>query len=197
MMKVVRMTSIKFPTLCNLSPPKRKITAKKSPPLKPTCTVLRPHNHKKSHKSLTMPFSRILQKILRKSKASLDHEDQSPPPYNHTEALSDDTIIRLTHTPRPKKKAHSIKATDVPQWKWTEAECREWYKLVFMTYLSISRFEAADLANSIDGWGPSIFSRSESQWIYILGEGRGIAMHTLIVSVRRNKGAVPRNVTFS
>ncbi|KUJ18015.1 uncharacterized protein LY89DRAFT_668212 [Mollisia scopiformis] len=67
---------------------------------------------------------------------------KEPPPY--TEDIAS-------------KPTRSIKATDSPQWRWTEAQCQEWFAAVFVRFLEKSPEEAARLSRSIKGWGPSIY----------------------------------------
>lgn len=120
---------------------------------------------------------------------SVFNKDSDPPPYT-----CETPQIEAEKDKRQKKK-RPITATDVPQWKWTEEECQEWYRCVFVKYLGCVDAVAETVAKRIQGWGPSIFSRHKNDWTMMLGYGRGSAMYNHIYKARRKRGAIPWNIS--
>ncbi|KAE9375203.1 hypothetical protein N431DRAFT_502158 [Stipitochalara longipes BDJ] len=111
-----------------------------------------------------MPFPSLFQKLrTRISGAKLEVE---PPPY----------LEPLPH----------IQQTSVPQWLWTNAECRRWLHLVCHCTLGLNYEESSEIASRFEGCGPNIYTLKE----------RAEGVWSLLVSMRRKKGAVPKGVNI-
>jgi len=87
-----------------------------------------------------------------------------------------------------------IEASDVPQWRWSNAQCREWLIAVLVTYLNYNNTDAFDLAENLHGFGPNLYLRSVESWIKILGDDEGRGVYSILFEVRRQKGAVPKGM---
>lgn len=62
--------------------------------------------------------------------------------------------------------------------------------MVFVKYLEYSNEEAVKEAKQIKGWGPSVYMRKKDEWIRILGEGKGMAMYSMIYTLRKKGGSL-------
>ena len=84
-------------------------------------------------------------------------------------------------------------ASKVPQWKWSTNECRRWLRAACVVYFNFSLEEAEASAEKFEGFGATLYLKTQASWIEILGEnGRGL--YGLIYSLRRKRGAVPKNI---
>ncbi|KAF4633798.1 hypothetical protein G7Y89_g4315 [Cudoniella acicularis] len=117
----------------------------------------------------------------RNPSTSPDAPQPPPPPYS-TSSLQ----------PLSLKGANlQIQATDVPQWEWTRAQCQEWFAQILIVKMNYSVEEAAAIADKLEGWGPSIYTRRIQDWEEILGRPAGVALYVSLVRLRRKEGAVP------
>jgi hypothetical protein len=66
-----------------------------------------------------------------------------PPPYIHIPPFS---MLLTRH----------IRAKHAPQWRWTNAECRQWIYLVCNHTLGLDVFELSKIADKLEGCGPNI-----------------------------------------
>lgn len=53
------------------------------------------------------------------------------------------------------------------------------------------------MAQTLNGFGPNIYSRLCSEWKDILGKDDGLGVYNLVFATRRANGAVPRNTSFA
>jgi len=87
----------------------------------------------------------------------------------------------------------SIQATDVPQWRWTNSQCKEWLVEVLVVYCGKSRVAAEELAKHFQGFGPTLYRIKPSYWGKWLGaDGRAIC--ALLFEMQPN--AVPKGIIF-
>jgi hypothetical protein len=92
--------------------------------------------------------------------------------------------------------ASTIKASDVPQWRWSNLQCRQWLIAVFTTYLNYSEADALAAAKRFDGFGANMYGTTFDGWQKIFGSSAGAGIFNLIFAARREEGAVPKSVNF-
>jgi hypothetical protein len=119
-------------------------------------------------------------------------DTSAPPAYSASQ--------KPTNTPSNQ----SIEATDVPQWLWSNTQCRAWIAAVCEDLLAYSDGNAEIIASNFSGFGPRLFSINIEHWNSLLGNnviGKIIAdaesVYALIFSLRREKGAIPEGPTFT
>jgi hypothetical protein len=113
---------------------------------------------------------------LLESQASSSNTD--PPPY--------ESSLRI-----------GIKATDTPQWLWSNEQCRSWIIAVCVTLLNNSLEEAEEKAKRYRGFGPSIFENNIEAWKSIFqNEYDSESVYSLVMSKRDESGAVPLGWTY-
>ncbi|KAN0094259.1 hypothetical protein V8E51_017443 [Hyaloscypha variabilis] len=83
-------------------------------------------------------FSQELRKHVTKASEEAQ-KNACPPPYS----ASNDPHYNL-----------AIKATDVPQWLWSNSQCRAWIFAVCTELLAYSEEEGEDVAAKFTGFGP-------------------------------------------
>lgn len=119
-----------------------------------------------------------------RSKQAKTADDTQPPPYSLAEtSLS--------------KQPLNIKASETPQWLWSNAQCRAWIAAVCIEYLQYSERDAYAAAEGVKGFGPRLFGMRLQEWTQILGNADGYSVYTLVFSIARKKGAVPASTTFA
>ena len=96
--------------------------------------------------------------------------------------------------PPPRQSKKVIKATDVPQWKWDSEQSRTWMYLYFVQILGIDSDDATDILKYVLAFGPGIYYLEQNEWDDIVGPVHARSIYCHLVSVRRAKGAVPKNV---
>jgi hypothetical protein len=69
-----------------------------------------------------------------------------------------------------------------------------WLLDICTSYLNLDIKTANGVAEKFKGFGPEIYLMKQSDWVKLVGEGNGRSVYTLLVSVRREKGAIPRNI---
>ena len=104
-----------------------------------------------------------------------------PPSYNDSLATS---------------ATHSIKASDNPQWLWSQSECRTWIKEVCIHYFDFTLDEALAASENFKGMRASLFQLRGPSWEEIIPGPYATALYSLIFSRRAEQGAVPKNITF-
>lgn len=109
-------------------------------------------------------------RVNRNTSASTDKE--LPPPYSDELQPS------------------GIKASDIPQWRWTNKQCREWITAVFIEYGSLERKDAETRAEKFEGFGPTLCARDSDFWQKQYGP-LGHSIHCLITENYWKEGAVP------
>ena len=86
-----------------------------------------------------------------------------------------------------------VKASSTPQWRWTNAQCREWITLVLTEYSGKEPKTARGLADEFLGFGPNLYMMSWKEWHAWLGAD-GQAIFAILMEVHGEKGAVPSQV---
>lgn len=66
-----------------------------------------------------------------------------------------------------------IKATDVPQWLWTNAQCRAWLYSIFRDYLDYAHDKAENEALSFLGMGCNLYNNNAKNWRDLSGTVAG------------------------
>ncbi|TVY41201.1 hypothetical protein LOCC1_G006936 [Lachnellula occidentalis] len=95
------------------------------------------------------------------SKRCTGGDETAPPPYDH------------------KYEAIRHKATDLPQWRWSNKECRQWITAVLVEYGSIGREKAGTQARKFEGFGPTIYAIPLETWMDWFGHN-GHSIYTLL-----------------
>lgn len=103
---------------------------------------------------------------------------EQPPPYH---VGDQQTRIPLT----------GIKASSTPKWKWTQSQCQEWIRVVFITNLHRTPEEATKEALKFEGWGPTMYSMEERSWVKLYGPLHGTGFYGAMKGNRERWGAVP------
>lgn len=114
----------------------------------------------------------------------------SPPPYQKLKNGK-------KQSNNPASSPKTILATDVPQWLWSNLQCRQWLLAVLVTYMNIEPTAAATSADRFEGYGPNIYIRDLQAWNDLLGDHNGAGIYMMLLSVRHHKGAIPRKVTIT
>jgi hypothetical protein len=140
--------------------------------------------------SVTMSLSN-LQAAFTKPRTTTENTSP-PPPYSTSQNPTNTSPIQ------------SIKATDVPQWLWSNAQCRAWIATVCEDLLGYSDENAEMIASNFAGFGPRLFSMEIEHWHSLLGKnvvGKNIAdaesVYALVFGLRREKGAIPEGTTYT
>jgi hypothetical protein len=58
-----------------------------------------------------------------------------------------------------------IKGSDVPQWRWSNKQCREWIAAVLVQYGNLEQEEADIQAKKFEGFGPGLFYYNSAKWV--------------------------------
>lgn len=125
-----------------------------------------------------------------------------PPPYESTDSTSQlpqkqpimtsAQDMLSNNSPQPVKD-YNIQASSTPQWRWTNAQCRDWITLVLTKYSGKEPETARALAKQFKGFGPNLYILSWTEWDAWLGPD-GQAIFAILMEVRDEKGAVPSTV---
>lgn len=62
------------------------------------------------------------------------------------------------------EQALAATASLIPQWRWTNTQCRAWLRYVLMHYSGRTEDEAAALVGEFEGWGPNLYMKDKKQW---------------------------------
>lgn len=89
-----------------------------------------------------------------------------------------------------------IKASDTPQWLWSEAECQAWIIAFCVTSFNMSICEAERAAKWYEGSGACIYGLDDDSWRTLVPGDRGTSLCNFLMSRRNEKGAVPKDVIF-
>ncbi|KAH6677284.1 hypothetical protein B0J14DRAFT_560075 [Halenospora varia] len=102
-----------------------------------------------------------LKKLLFGFKKTKFTDTSQPPPCQPCTYQAAVTQGKQNQEPkRPPEPSPSIKVTDVPQWEWSTAQCREWFHEFLTQKLSYTPEDAIITAARLEGWGPSIYTRT-------------------------------------
>lgn len=138
-----------------------------------------------------MFYHKLLQKLTGKPISAVE-DKSAPPSYNEpshagcilpAQWLSPATI--------------NIKPTDTPQWKWTAKQCKAWLFLVLTTSLDYDPATAEAIASRLDGYGPNMYNRNMDDWIKILGPENGGGLYLTLLTIRHEKGAIPKGIRLN
>jgi hypothetical protein len=92
---------------------------------------------------------------------------------------------------------NGIKATDTPQWLWSNKQCRSWIIAVCVTLLNNSVEQAEEKAARFRGFRPAIFENELEEWTEIFQDEADVAsVYGLVLGQTHEKGAVPRGLSF-
>lgn len=122
-------------------------------------------------------------------------QNAAPPPYQDSTQEKTD-VPKITAHLQPVQSAGSIKHTDVPQWRWSTNQCREWLSSVYTGVFNLPREEAMLLANKFEGSGPVMYITSREEWMEILGYQRGRSLYALLVTVNNEPDSMPGGITI-
>jgi hypothetical protein len=89
-----------------------------------------------------------------------------------------------------------IHADSVPQWRWTNNQCRTWITDVLIVYGGKDVHTARELASTFRGFGPNLYMKEWKQWNSWLGPD-GQAIFALLMEVHDEEGAVPKEVEIA
>jgi hypothetical protein len=89
-----------------------------------------------------------------------------------------------------------IHADSVPQWRWTNSQCRTWITDVLIVYGGKDAQTARELASTFRGFGPNLYMKEWKQWNSWLGAD-GQAIFALLMEVHDEEGAVPKEVEIA
>lgn len=84
-----------------------------------------------------------------------------------------------------------IKGSDVPQWRWSNKQCREWIAAVLVEYGNLEQEEADLQAQKFEGFGPNLFYHTSAKWVEWFGQN-GKCLHCFMYEDYWKKGAVPK-----
>jgi hypothetical protein len=89
--------------------------------------------------------------------------------------------------------SQDIAAFDVPQWKWSNEQCRTWIYKSVIEQFGWPGNRALEAAVRFKGCGIKIFTSNDRCWELVMGSAvEGRSLRSFIFSVRNEKGAVPR-----
>jgi hypothetical protein len=123
--------------------------------------------------------------------ASADSSSSARPPI--LKASKPNNFLSAFLSPFAKR----IRASDTPQWAWSNAQCREWLAAVLIEYCNRDPEVARDMADKMfedGGFGPRLYTTKLVTWERFVGVRDAECIHGLLVSLRKEKGAVPPSV---
>lgn len=82
-------------------------------------------------------------------------------------------------------------ASDIPQWRWTNKQCRGWIVKVLVQYAEKDRELAEVLAENFIEFGPSVHLTRPEWWRYHMRE-QGNNIHALLIELQSEKGQFRR-----
>jgi hypothetical protein len=138
-----------------------------------------------------MPRFSFFQKRKKSTK-----EDSPPPPY----AEGDLILLEQAHASGIEQVSTlgtEIKATDTPQWIWTNAQCRAWIFAVCSKNLGLGVEESKIISEKFEGYGPNIYCLKFENWVDIFGSdnpSRAESVYSTILGLQDEEGAVPKTI---
>jgi hypothetical protein len=145
---------------------------------------------KHPNQDTTMPFlKKICDRVpfLRDTKSTTN----TPP------TLPAFTPSQLAQLQRVPNYTPIIKASDVPQWLWTNAQCKDWLFAVCHVSLGLTGEEAKAITAKFDGCGPVIYMMEYVDWIKLLGtQNRAQSVYAYVVNTQHEPGAIPDGVVL-
>jgi hypothetical protein len=131
------------------------------------------------------------QSIFAKLKGTLAPKKSAPPPYDEPSTLFADDKSSIN------RRGRKIRASDIPQWKWSTEQCRQWLTAFLIERFSCSPADAAQTAEKFDGFGPNIYLTREQGWKNLIGVVQGAGIYVWLLAVRHKAGAVPKTIVMT
>ncbi|KAL2075003.1 hypothetical protein VTL71DRAFT_8783 [Oculimacula yallundae] len=130
------------------------------------------------------------------TKTTLKASTMSPPPSYRLKSPQSRLVTRLVSY-LFYRGPYVIKATDVPQWEWSNRQCREWLRAVFEAKYHWDKDTAFLSAERWEGFGPRLYLMTCREWESFLGHERGLSIYSLLVGLKHKRGAVPRGLVLN
>jgi hypothetical protein len=126
--------------------------------------------------------------------------NQSPtrpaPSHARSQSFLDISPLPSPTPTLPRYTSPSIHVNSIPQWRWTNSQCRTWVTDVLIVYGGKDPQTAQDLAAAFRGFGPNLYMKEWKQWNSWLGAD-GQAIFALLMEVHAEEGAVPKEVEIA
>lgn len=138
-----------------------------------------------------MPSKFSIRKLLKRK----SEKESQPPPYSGQERPNDnnnENWFAKTANTYTYLRVQGITARSTPQWRWTNAKCRAWIFEVLVKYLGHTHKAACEKAEKFAGFGPFLWSLDCVQWKEYLGAAEGQSVFTLLVSMCKEMGTIPK-----
>jgi len=84
----------------------------------------------------------------------------------------------------------------IPQWEWTNIQCRSFIKNVCQKLLNLSLEDSELFALKFEGFGTTLYMHPPDWWIRHLGPVNGTSVYVYLVGMRDLRGAVPWGVNL-
>lgn len=129
----------------------------------------------------------------------------APPPYSGT-AVSDSKTEKAQPSPTPQSpppppipedKFPDIDALSVPEWIWTNEQCREWLRKFLVAQCGRSVEYASEKASKLEGFGANIYLRRFTAWQELLGFVDADGIYALGLGYRKKEGVIPEGINFN
>jgi hypothetical protein len=137
-------------------------------------------------------LSALFRWLKPESQISQDVEGNPPPYENRPGGFKLESIAGSNGEFEPE-----INAMSVPQWEWTNLQCKIWLSAVLQEKMGHSIDQATTVVENFEGHGPTIFTRKIEDWQSLLGTYNGQGLYAIILEKRMGKGAVPRSVKIT
>jgi hypothetical protein len=124
----------------------------------------------------------------------------APPPYSgnsDNELKTEKLQAPPPPPPPPEDQFPDINALSVPQWTWTNEQCREWLRKFLVTQCGCSVEYAVGKAGKLEGFGANIYLRRFKAWEELLGFVDADGIYALAIGYRNMDGVVPHGVGFN
>jgi hypothetical protein len=121
-------------------------------------------------------------------------------PFRYYRFLDDNFEYRIC-TKSPYSLLGEITPHSVPEWTWSEEECKEWLRLLLITFLGYNYAVARILADTFEGLVPELFGMGVRDWYEFLRIGgwseevcseAAIELYGYIVFKRSLAGKAPK-----
>jgi hypothetical protein len=119
-------------------------------------------------------FSRLFHSHKRSNSATIE-----PPPYD---------VLNEPET--------RIQGTDIPQWRWSNAECRVWLRKFLVEKCGLYPGLTERITDELKGFGANLYLRSRDDWrkMTYLGRVGADGIYALLCGYSRRVGATPKGV---
>lgn len=132
-----------------------------------------------------------------------NNEPSPPPPPPYIDAkvqpqpqthIQTQPQLQTQSTEKDKRK---INATAIPQWEWSNQQCKEWLTSVLIEYANLSETDAESKAEGFKGFRPMLFTNNTKMWTRILGADISSSVFSLIYNRKDKPGALPKGITYA